>query len=51
MKPNNFSQWYDDLNGKKFERITKSKTDDELKYIVLRAQLACNAISYAICYN
>jgi hypothetical protein len=51
MKPSNFDKWYDGLNGKKFERITKPKTDDELKSIVLRSKLACNAISYAICYN
>jgi hypothetical protein len=51
MKPSNFDKWYDGLNGKKFERISKPKTDNELKSKVLFAQLACNAISYAICYN
>jgi hypothetical protein len=51
MKPSNFDKWYDGLNGKKFERITKPKTDSELKSKVLFAQLACNAISYSIAYN
>ena len=51
MKPNNFDKWYDDLNGNKFVRISKPKTEEELKTIVIRAQLACSAISYAICYN
>jgi hypothetical protein len=51
MKPSNFDKWYDGLNGNKFERVTKPKTNDELKSILLRAKLACNAISYAICYN
>ena len=51
MKPNDFYKWYDGLNGKKFERISKPKTDDELKSKLLFAQLGCNAISYSICYN
>jgi hypothetical protein len=51
MKPKDFDKWYDGLNNNKFERITKPKSDQELKSKLLFAQLACTAISYAICYN
>lgn len=51
MKPNDFNKWYDGLNGKKFERITKPKSDEELKSKLLCAQLSCAALSYSICYN
>ena len=51
MKPNDFDKWYDDLNSKKFERITKPKSDEELKSKLLFARLACDAISYSINAN
>ena len=51
MKPKYFDKWYDGFNNNKFERITKQKSDQELKSKLLFAQLACTAVSYAICYN
>ena len=51
MKPKDFDKWYDGLNNNKFERITKPKSEKELKSKLLFAQLACTAVSYAICYN
>jgi hypothetical protein len=47
MKPNDFEKWY----GKTFVRISKPKTDAELKSKLLMAQLACSAISYSIYYS
>lgn len=47
MKPNDFDKWY----GKSFVRVSKPKTDAELKYKLLLAQLACSAISYSIAYS
>jgi hypothetical protein len=51
MKPKDFYKWYYGLKNNKFERITKPKSDQELKSKLLFAQLACTAVSYAICYN
>lgn len=51
MKPKDFKKWYNGLNGKKFERISKPKTEEELKSKLLIAQLGCAAISYSVCYN